>query len=239
MASAIIVAAGLGSRMNPTGNSPRKQYLTLSGLPIISATLIPFDLCESIAEILLVVPENDFEFCRETVLSPVKLKKSVRLVAGGKRRQDSVRNGLLSADSKTDIVVIHDGVWPFVLPGLIRECIETARQHGACTTGVPVFDTVKKILPDGFIDKTVERDKLWTVQTPQAFQYDLIVKAHDMARKKGLDVTDDATLIEKIHKPVKLVAGKPYNIKITVADDLKTAKAYYPVFREDLNRETG
>ena len=221
MISAIIVAAGKGIRMN---NTVRKQYLLLAGRPILSHTLSAFDACNLINNILLVVPEQDFEFCHKDILSPLKLQKKVRLVSGGTERQNSVYNGLLSIDAGS-MVVIHDGVRPFINSKQLAACINGAKEHGACILGIPAYDTVKSINSSGYIDKTLERNTIWLAQTPQAFKYDLIMKAHENAKQEGFTGTDDAMLVERLGINVRIIRGNRYNIKITTAEDLLLAKA--------------
>ena len=219
MVSAVIVAAGKGIRMNDT---VRKQYLPLAGRPVLAHSLTLFEECNLINKIILVVPEDDFDFCRKEIL-PAGSEKTVRLVPGGEKRQDSVYNGLLAADENTDIVVIHDGVRPFIHIEMLELCISGAKEAGACILGIPVQDTVKQV-ESGYIIKTLERDNLWLAQTPQAFQYEIIRKAHENARLKGYAGTDDAFLVEKMGNRVKIIKGSKNNIKITTREDLKLAE---------------
>jgi 2-C-methyl-D-erythritol 4-phosphate cytidylyltransferase len=222
MVSVIIVAAGKGVRMK---EALRKQYLSLAGRPILSHTLLVFDRCRGINEIFLVVPGEDLDFCYKHILLPLTLQKKINLIPGGPERQDSVYNGLLAITDKKSIVVIHDGVRPFVQPGHITACINGARHYGACVMGIPVYDTLKRVNDSGWIDKTIKRDTIWLVQTPQAFQYERIVLAHERARKDGYFGTDDALLVERLGKNVKMIQGSRYNIKITTREDLVLAKA--------------
>ena len=222
MISAIIVAAGKGIRMDDT---VRKQYLLLAGRPILGHTLPAFDVCNLIDKIFLVVPEEDFEFCHKNILSPLNLQKKVGLVSGGTERQDSVYNGLLAIDNKGGIVVIHDGVRPFISPEQLAACINGAKEHGACILGIPAYDTVKSVSSSGYIDKTLERDTIWLAQTPQAFKYDLIIKAHENAKQEGFTGTDDAMLVERLGINVRVIRGNRYNIKITTREDLLLARA--------------
>ena len=222
MVSAIIVAAGKGARMN---RKVRKQYLSLSGHPIISLTLLAVDACPLIDQLLLVVPREDFDFCRSRILNPLKLKKKITLVPGGRKRQDSVYNGLLTLGEKGGIVVIHDGVRPFVRSETFSACIETAKTSGACILGIPVSDTVKHVTASGIIDKTLNREALWLAQTPQAFQYEIIREAHEVARRNGYSGTDDALFVERLGHEVKIISGSPFNLKITTPEDLQLAEA--------------
>ena len=219
MVSAVIVAAGKGIRMNDT---VQKQYLPLAGRPVLSYTLAVFDGCDLISKIFLVVPQKDFDYCRNNILP--MLKKEINLVAGGKERQDSVYNGLIAVGENNGIVIIHDGVRPFANKEMIESCVRGAIKHGACIIGVPVQDTLKRISRSGDIEKTIERNNIWLAQTPQAFKYNIIKKAHEYARIKGYAGTDDATLVEKTGNFVKIIKGSKNNIKITTREDLKIAE---------------
>ena len=224
MVSAIIVAAGKGIRMK---GETRKQYLTLSGQPVLSYSLITFDACTLIEEIFLVVPKEDIDDCQNKIISTLKLKKRVHLVPGGIYRQDSVYNGLLSLSKKTDTVVIHDGVRPFVRTEDLISCIVCAKNVGACILGTPVSDTLKRVDKLQMIEKTLDRENIWLVQTPQAFQYDLILKAHENAQRDGIVGTDDASLVERLGVGVKIISGSKLNLKITVKEDLAVANALF------------
>jgi 2-C-methyl-D-erythritol 4-phosphate cytidylyltransferase len=221
MVYAVIVAAGKGVRMNCT--TP-KQYLELEGTPLLSVTLKAFDGCSLIDEIILVVPPGDIAFCIEKIINPAGMKKKVTPVAGGLKRQDSVYNGLMAVNEKKSSVVIHDGVRPFVTLSNIEECIREAVLHEACILGMPASDTVKLADGSGYIEKTLERDSVWLAQTPQAFEYSLIKKAHDRAREEGFEGTDDASLVERLGEKVKIIRGSANNIKITTPEDLDAAK---------------
>jgi len=222
MAAAIIVAAGKGIRMR---GPVRKQYLPLAGLPVLSRTLTVFDACDRIDCIYLVVPEEDFDFCREKILGPLKVTTEIRLVCGGARRQDSVYEGLQAADRGYDIVVIHDGVRPFVKVAQLMDCIDGAMEFGACILGVQACDTLKQVDASGKIVQTVARENIWMAQTPQAFRYDLIKKAHASARLAGVAATDDASLVERLGHAVKMISGSRSNIKITSIEDLELAQS--------------
>ncbi len=234
MAIAIIVAGGKGVRMN---NTMRKQYLPLVGHQVIGHTLLAFKESKKINHIYLVVPKDDFAFCKDNVLLPLKLKDNISLVAGGTRRQDSVYKGLLAVDSANDncdnsIVVIHDGVRPFVTGKQIDACINGANKFNACILGVPAVDTLKEISSAGFIRSTIKREAIWLAQTPQAFKYSIIKRAHEHARENGYQGTDDASLVEKLNIDVRIIKGSSRNIKITTKEDLALARA---IIAKDLN----
>jgi len=217
---AIIVSAGKGVRMN---RSTPKQYLLLQGRPVLCHTIIAFDSCPEVDNIILVVPENDIQFCREQLLSELNLKTPVNVIAGGKRRQDSVFNGILSIDDRGGIVVIHDSVRPLVSSDMISRCIRKARTSGACILGVPLRDTLKAVDGNSVIKKTIPRESLWLAQTPQAFHYQLIRDAHEAAAKQGFEATDDAALLEWMGLPVSILGSTADNLKITTNEDLVLA----------------
>ena len=157
MVSAIIVAGGKGTRMN---GEKRKQFIPLEGLPILSRTLFIFDTCDEIDRIFLVVPEEELDYSHTEILFPLKIKKEVQIIAGGLRRQDSVYNGLMAvdneaSDSKKEIVVIHDGVRPFIKNSHITACIAGAREDGACALGIPAEDTLKQADSSGYVETIV------------------------------------------------------------------------------------
>ena len=219
--SAIIVAGGQGTRM---AGDRRKQYLSLAGIPILTRTLMVFARCDAVNQIILVVPGDDIDFCREYILEPAGLSLRIVLIAGGERRQDSVYNGLKAVEPKSGIVVIHDGVRPFVKNEQIVDCIAGAREYGGCILGLPAYETLKQVDASERIIQTLRRDDVWLAQTPQAFRHDLIRKAHDRARKQGDAATDDASLVERLGVGVKILKGSRSNIKITVKEDLKMAR---------------
>ena len=218
---AIIVAAGQGRRMN---DPVRKQYLSMAGFPVIVHTLRVFNTCPDIDEMVLSVPPQDINFCREELIKPADLAKKITLVTGGATRQDSVFNGLEAIESDDGIAVIHDGVRPFVTADQITACVNGAVKYGACILGIPAFDTLKRVNDDSLIVETVKRDAIWMAQTPKAFRYDLISSAHQHARQHGFRATDDASLLEHIGVDVKIIPGSRRNLKITDQDDLKLAR---------------
>ena len=225
MVSAIIVAAGKGIRMN---DRVRKQYLLLDGCPLISHTIAVFDECNMIDEIFLVVPDEDFVFCNENILNQKNYQKKVSLVPGGATRQESVYKGLLAIDNIMDnnsIVVIHDGVRPFICHEQLTECITCANDYDACIFGIPAYDTLKSVNSSGFIENTIERNTIWFAQTPQAFKYNLIRRAHENALRIGIVGTDDAMLVEQLGIKVKVISGSRCNVKITTKEDLLLARA--------------
>jgi 2-C-methyl-D-erythritol 4-phosphate cytidylyltransferase len=222
MVSAIIVAAGKGIRMK---DSMRKQYSKLSGRPILSHTLLAVNGCDLIQRIILVVPKDDVDFCHEKIIVPLKLCKQIELIAGGEERQDSVFNGLQALDDREGLVVIHDGVRPFVTAEQFTRCIEAAKDTGACILAIPVLDTVKKEAGAGWIAKTLDRAGLWLAQTPQVFDFKIITQAHNLARREGFKGSDDSLLVERLGYKVQIIRGTRSNIKITTQEDLLIGEA--------------
>ncbi|MBS3809937.1 MAG: 2-C-methyl-D-erythritol 4-phosphate cytidylyltransferase [Desulfobacterales bacterium] len=220
MASAVIVAAGRGERMQ----SPvAKQFLEIGGVPVLVRTLRVFARHPWISEIMLVVAHEDISLCRTMILPEFGEETAVRITEGGLLRQDSVYKGLLAVGDTEKIVVIHDGVRPFVSRDLISECIEGAEQSGACIAGMPVSDTLKRVECGNMVSETLPRERIWTAQTPQAFRYDLIKSAFDMAIAEGFTGTDDAFMLERTGRPVRIIEGSWRNIKITTPGDLELA----------------
>jgi len=223
MVSAVIVAAGEGVRMK---GKMRKQYLDLSGRPVLAYSIMAFDSCSLVEEIFVVVPKEDIEYCQNKILSLLDLKKCIKLVHGGAKRQDSVYNGLQEINKEnTETVVIHDGVRPFINPEDLKECILGSKKYGACILANAAVDTLKRVGESDIIATTLPRENIWLAKTPQAFQYDLILKAHEAARRFGYVGTDDASLVERLGGNVKVINGSRLNIKITKKEDLDVAKA--------------
>ncbi len=222
MICTVIVAGGSGSRMQAP---VRKQYLALDGLPIVSHTLMAFDRYADLDRIVLVVPENDLEWCRADIVAPLSLEHEVQLVAGGRRRQESVCNGLTAVGAAEGIVMIHDGVRPFVRASLMDACLGGVKTTGACIPALPASDTLKQVDDNGVIIGTLDRNRIRLAQTPQTFSLDLIRRSHQLAGQRGFSATDDASVAEFAGERVTVVPGDPDNIKITTQQDLSFARA--------------
>ncbi|MCD5390542.1 2-C-methyl-D-erythritol 4-phosphate cytidylyltransferase [candidate division NPL-UPA2 bacterium] len=220
--TAIVPAAGRGMRMR---EDISKQYLPLAGKPILAHTLLAIEHCPAIDEIILAVRESDIAYCQEEVVKKFTLKKVKEIIAGGERRQDSVYQALKRMGPNCDLVLIHDSVRPFITEEIILRTIKETKLHGAVATAVPLTDTIKQGDGGGFVKKTLSRDELWSIQTPQGFKYSLIQKACSQAHEDGFYGTDDAGLVERIGHPVKMIEGSPENIKITTPEDLIIAEA--------------
>lgn len=214
---AIIPAGGVGRRM---GNGIPKQYLPLAGIPIIVHTLKAFQQSPVVDEIFLVVPEGDIPEVRQEIVDKYGLSKVGLVLPGGKERQDSVRNALRQVSDGHRIVVVHDGVRPFVSGDLISRAVEAAQEFGAVTVGVPVKDTVKEVTAAGWVKKTVIREGLRLTQTPQAFHRSIIIDAYEKAAADGFYGTDDASLVERTGIAVRMIPGDCNNIKVTTPEDL-------------------
>lgn len=220
---AVIVAAGSGRRMG--GDIP-KQFMELGSSPIIVHTIRKFDRASSIDDIMVIIADEYIDYMERNILGIYEFNKPITLVEGAEERQQSVYNGLKALPEDTDIVVIHDGVRPFIKVGLIEESVAVARDYGAVVVGVPVKDTIKKVCEDGYICETMNRDVLWATQTPQTFKYDLILDAHEQAIKDEFAGTDDSMLVERLGVGVNMIMGSYENIKITTKEDLYIAKAF-------------
>ena len=216
MNGVVIVAAGTGSRMKMGIN---KQFIKLEEKEIIAYTIEKFYNNSNIEDIVVVVKEDESEFFKKEILDKYNFK-NIKIAYGGKERQDSVYNGLKSLDKKCDVVLIHDGARPFVSDKIIYNCIEEVKEHKAIVVGVPVKDTIKIIDNDKNIVDTPNRSVLWAVQTPQTFDYNILIDAYKDAFKSGFYGTDDAMLVERIGYKVKMVEGSYNNIKITTQEDL-------------------
>ncbi len=202
------------------GGATRKQYLTLGGLPLLTHSLQVLQRIESIREIILSVPLQDSDYCWSEIVKPFGLSKVSHIVAGGARRQDSVRNGLMAISDPPDLVLVHDGVRPFLQRDFVERSISCANDTGAAVVAMPIHDTVKRVDSLRIIQETLSREGLWQIQTPQVFRYDWLLKAHQEAQQGNWEVTDDAALIERIGYSVSVVEGSCFNIKITRPDDL-------------------
>ena len=219
MNAAIIVAAGKGGRMGSD-----KLWLEIAGLPVIAHTWKRFNESQCIGEIILVVREGMQKNFAE-LAAKFHFQKPFRIVAGGAERQDSVCNGLEALGTETEIVAIQDAARPCTSEGLIEATIAAARETGAAVAAQAVTDTIKETDDGKTISRTLDRAKLWSVQTPQTFRVEIIRRALAAVRERGLIFTDDTAACELIGQPVRLVAGMTPNPKITVPGDLPLIEA--------------
>jgi 2-C-methyl-D-erythritol 4-phosphate cytidylyltransferase len=213
--SAIIVAAGKGKRF---GSS--KQFALLKGKSVLDWCLEKFEANKSVAEIVLVLRDENL---RGKYIG--RYHKIADVARGGEKRQDSVLSGLRRIDpEKADIVLVHDGVRPLVGQDLIDRVIAAAQEKGAAVPAIPVEETIK-LIEKQEVRQTLDREKLFRIQTPQGFTYKILRHALDKAREDNFYGTDEASLVERTGKKVAIVAGDQKNIKITTREDLKIAEA--------------
>jgi len=223
---AIIVAAGKGER---AGKKLPKQFLNLGGKPMLALTLERFEKARLISEIVVVVPESYLGFCSKEIVDVYRFAKVRKIVSGGKHRQDSVFSGLKSIDANADVVVIHDGVRPFVRSQEIDRIVRICQKEGPVIFALPVKETIKRV-EEGKVMTTLDRSRIWSVQTPQVFPYKTILNTYKKANKDKFVATDDSLLVERMGIEVKVIEGDEDNIKITTTEDLKMAE--YLINRE-------
>jgi 2-C-methyl-D-erythritol 4-phosphate cytidylyltransferase len=221
MVSAIIVAAGKGTRMGAKGD---KLFLELSGCPVVAHTWRRFDEAGCIDEIVMVVRDG-MQAAFAELAERLRFRKKFALVTGGKERQDSVWNGLEALPSGTEIVAIQDAARPCTSQDLIAATIAGARETGAAVAAQAVTDTIKESLDGKLIERTLDRSQLWAVQTPQTFRVEIIRRALSEVRQRGLLVTDDTAACELIGQPVRLVVSAQPNPKVTRPEDLPCVEA--------------
>lgn len=202
-----------------------KSYLPIAGRPLVLRTLDRVFAAQPVETVVLVVGAGHIERCESMLRAdPVLKDRHWLLQVGGATRQQSARRGLERVQPDCDIVVIHDGARPFVSARLLERCVETAVEKAAVVVGLPVRDTIKTVSSDHWIESTPERSALWEIQTPQAFQRELIVAAHEWAARQGIQVTDDAMVVERSGTPVYVLEGERTNFKITVPEDVWLAE---------------
>jgi len=221
MVTAIIVAAGKSERM---GAGTDKAFLSLGPKPVVAWSLLAFERCTDVDQIVLVVRKEQ-QIAAKALVRMFGISKLRAIVSGGKERQDSVRAGMKEMDSDTRIVVVHDGARPCVTPETIAEVVKIARRSGAGVVGRRIFDTVKYVEKGNTVTRTEDRTKLWAVQTPQAFQASLLRRAYAELAKSGAVVTDDASAVEALGEMVKIYETHQPNLKITTVEDLQIASA--------------
>ena len=219
MVTAIVVAAGKSERM---GTGTDKAFLNLGPKPVLAWSLLAFERCTDVDQIVVVVRKDQI-VATKALVRMFGISKIRTVVAGGQKRQDSVMNGLKEVDSDTRIVVIHDGARPCVKPETIAETVKVAKRTGAAVIGCHIWDTVKYVEKGTTVSRTEDRSKLWAVQTPQAFSASVIRRAYAEVVKKNVDVTDDASAVELIGEPVKIVESNVPTLKITTVEDLRVA----------------
>jgi 2-C-methyl-D-erythritol 4-phosphate cytidylyltransferase len=221
MNSAILVAAGKGIRM---GAGVDKLLLEVAGRPVVAHTWQRFEDAQCIGEIILVVRQDRMRTFEE-LAAKFRFQKPFRIVTGGEERQDSVWNGLEALSAAAEVVAIHDAARPCVSEELIAATVKHAEESGAAVAAQPVTDTIKESADGRLIERTLDRSKLWAVQTPQTFRVEVIRRAISAARKQKLILTDDTAACELIGQPVRLVSRVTPNPKVTVPGDLPLIEA--------------
>jgi 2-C-methyl-D-erythritol 4-phosphate cytidylyltransferase len=217
----LIPAAGMGKRM---GKALAKQFLPLGDKPMLAHTLLAFQRASEVDEIIPILSQEDIEICLRDIIECFHITKVKTLVVGGKERQDSVSNGLHKLEKDAVVVMVHDGVRPFVTAEMIRDSVEHAKKGECVAVGVPIKDTIKEVNDKGIVRSTLERSRLWAIQTPQAFPVRILKHAYEEALSKRLYGTDDATLVERAGGSVRIIMGSYENIKITTPEDLMVAE---------------
>lgn len=217
----LIPAAGMGRRM---GQKVAKQFLPLGDKPMLAHTLLVFQRAAGVDEIIPILSPEDMESCLRDIIDRYHITKVRTLVVGGKERQDSVMNGLQKLEKDTSIVLVHDGVRPFVTGAIIQESIDRAKKGECVAVGVPVKDTIKEVDDKHVVRQTLERSRLWSIQTPQAFPVKLLKHAYEESYRHKISGTDDAMLVERAGMPVRVIMGSYENIKITTPEDLILAE---------------
>lgn len=226
----LVLAAGRGVRMG----SP-KAFLPLAGKPLLAWTLLAFESLPWIHEIIPVVAPEDTQRCQEEVIMPYGIAKA-RVATGGKERQDSLANGFEAINGPCCLVAVHDGARPFVEANTVEAALRAATQDGAAVVAVPAKDTIKRVDEYGWVEETLDRTRLWMVQTPQVYRYEVLKLALEEAHTHGRFATDDAALVEALGRPVRIVPGSYENIKITTPEDLLCAEV---IVRERIRRGQG
>ncbi len=225
---ALVPAAGSGDRMGGSGDD--KPFMELAGKPVLAHVLERLDASENVDEIVLIVKDKYVERAKETV-SERAIKKVIGVIAGGKTRAESVSRGIAACGARDgDLILIHDGVRPFVTGTVICKAIEAAKSSGAAVAGIPCSATIKNVNDDRVIESTPDRSGLWEAQTPQVFRADLIKKAYSSGGSR--EATDDSSMVERLGHKVSMVEGSRYNIKITVPEDLDLAETILGMKRE-------
>lgn len=224
--SAVILAAGSGVRF---GDAAGKHMTVVEGIPVLVRSVMAFESCPMVDEIVVVTRQEDIEPCRSLLSGITKL---TNVVAGGSTRQESAKLGFDAVNPAAELVSIHDAARCLVTPELISRVAEEASVHGAAAAAEKTVDTVKRVDKDGFITETLDRDYIWMVKTPQTFLADMYRAASYMAQRDGVSATDDCALAERLGFRVKLVDCGWENLKITFPEDVYRAKLVLEMRRE-------
>lgn len=215
------------------GKDIPKQFLMLEGKPIIYHTIAAFNQCPQVDSITVAAPSFAVETVKELITPREGFKKNVRVVAGGEQRQHSVANALKSLARDVDIVLVHDGVRPFVSQRLIQDCITEAAQYGSAIAALPAFETVKEVEDGASVLRTLARQNIYLAQTPQVFRREIIEEAFLKAGEEDYLGTDEASLVERLGLTVRVVQGDRWNIKITTQEDLTLGRFYLQTMKKE------
>ncbi len=221
MNAGVVVASGQSKRMGPLVD---KAFFSLGNMPVIAYSLAAFEKCVDIDRVTLVVRRERVESAWG-MIKMFGFAKVTRVVVGGALRQISVRNGLEGIGDDVQLVAVHDGARPCVTAELISKTLAAAKRYGSGVAGIQMTDTVKRVERGMHVAETLDRKKIWAVQTPQSFKLPLLLEALDHVKKSKAVVTDEAHALELLQKDVRLVPSSPANIKITTSDDLPLAAA--------------
>lgn len=213
------------------GAARPKQFLALAGRPILAHTVGVFENCPAVDGIFIIAPAEEMDPVQQEIVEANGFQKVLKVVRGGRVRQQSVWNGLKAVTGDWDIVVVHDGVRPLIRPALIEAGIAEARKTGAAVVAVPARDTVKRQRPGGRLE-TLPREEIWLAQTPQTFQFSLLFQAHQKAAQDLYKGTDDACLVERLGREVALIPGDEFNLKITTPQDLRLAESWMSLVKK-------
>ena len=219
MTTAIIVAAGKSERM---GTGTDKAFLSLGNKPVVAWSLLAFERCADVDRIVLVVRKEQ-QLAAKAVARMFGISKLIAIVPGGNKRQESVQAGLAACDADTRFVVVHDGARPCITPDVVSEVVKLAKRVGAATVGHRITDTVKRVEKGTAVSGTEDREKLWAVQTPQAFHFRILANAYKNLGKN--EVTDDCQAVELSGETVRIYENRAPNFKITTVEDLQIASA--------------
>jgi 2-C-methyl-D-erythritol 4-phosphate cytidylyltransferase len=219
MVVAIIAAAGWGKRLGFNGG---KQFIQVAGKPLLLHTLLAFEQALTIDSVIIVTNKQQITLCQD-LIEKAGIARVQAIVAGGDKRQDSVRNGLKTCPRDTTICVIHDGARPLIKPDLIDKSVEGLGDYDGVVLGLPAKDTLKQVI-NSQVKTTLDRSVIWQIQTPQVFPYSVLIKAYEKASEDNFYGTDDAVLVERIGGRIKVILGSEENLKVTTITDLKLAE---------------
>jgi 2-C-methyl-D-erythritol 4-phosphate cytidylyltransferase len=221
MVTAIVLSAGRSTRM---GGNVNKQFIELLGKPLLYYSLAAAEQCSTVDAVVL-VHSREYAAQAEQLVRRFEFRKVCAFTDGGAERQNSVWNGLAQCSHETEIVAVHDGARPLVTPELIAATVRSARARGTGIAATKVVDTIKEATPERIVERTVDRTRLWAVQTPQTIRFDLLREAYSAVLKRNTVVTDEAAAVELLGHPVHLVETPFLNLKVTTPNDLTVAEA--------------